>query len=118
MTERKQAMTRELVKEIGMLAVENKSDVWKRVAKALSRPARVSHKINLFKIDKLAKAKEVVIVPGSVLGVGEIGKPVTIAAMKFSGKAEEMIKKAGGSCLSIKELAEKNPKGDKVRILR
>ncbi len=116
--ERKQAMTKGLVTEVSKLALENKSLLWKNVVRGLSRPGRKEHKVNLFKIDKLAKAKEVLVVPGSVLGSGEISKPVTVAALKFSARAREMIEKAGGSCMTIRELVEKNPKGDRVRIVR
>jgi len=111
-------MTRKLVEEIRKAAIENRSDVWKTVAKGLSRPRRKGHEVNLFKIEKFAKPKETIVVPGKVLGVGKINKPVIVAAMKFSDKAKESVEKAGGRCLSIKELVEENPKGDKVRMMR
>ena len=103
---------------IGKLTVKGiENPVWKAVAKGLSRPRRMGYEANLYKIEKFANKNDTIIVPGSVLGTGEITKPLTIAALKFSERAGEKIKKAGGSCLSIEELVEKNPKASKVRII-
>jgi len=55
-------------------------------------------------------------VPGKVLGTGELNKKITVAAYTFSEQAVQKIN-AKGKCLSIKELVEKNPKGNKVRIM-
>ena len=58
-----------------------------------------------------------VVVPGKVLGAGEMSHPVTVAAFAFSGKAKEKIKARRGKCLSFFDLIKKNPKGSKVRII-
>ena len=55
--------------------------------------------------------------PGTVLGNGEVTKKLTVAALRFSGSARQKIEKAGGSCLSISEVAEKHAKGMGVRII-
>ncbi|HDD72605.1 MAG TPA: 50S ribosomal protein L18e, partial [Candidatus Aenigmarchaeota archaeon] len=51
----------------------------------------------------------VIVVPGVVLGSGEITKPVSVAALRFSKSAEEKIKKAGGKCMSLEEFSELYP---------
>jgi large subunit ribosomal protein L18e len=89
----------------------------KAVAKALNRPRRVSYEINVNRLDSVSKSKDIIIVPGSVLGSGSVSKPLTVGALKFSASAEEKIKKAGGKCLSIEEMIEKHPKGSGVRII-
>ena len=89
---------------------------WKAVAKGLNRPRRVGHKINLYRLDKIAGGKETVVVPGIVLGTGEVTKKLNVAALKFSGSARQKIEKAGGNCWSIEQLAKENPEGKGVRI--
>jgi large subunit ribosomal protein L18e len=37
--------------------------------------------------------------------------------MSFSKTAEEKISTAGGECMDILEVVEKNPKGSKIRIM-
>jgi len=77
------------------------------IAKILSGPTRARKKINLEDIEKKAK-KDVVIVPGKVLGNGEIKKKIKIIALSFSSSAEEKLKKAGCEVKTIKEELEKN----------
>lgn len=89
--------------------------LYRGIAKGLNKPVRRKHSVNLYHIEKNVKAKETIVVPGSVLGTGNITKPVTVAALKFSGKAQELIEKAGGKCLSIQDLIESKPKN--VRII-
>lgn len=113
----KNPITRGLIENLNRLSVEKKAPIWKAVAKGLNRPRRKGYKANLYRIEKHAKKKETLVVPGLVLGFGEIKKPVTVAALKFSEVARKKIEKAGGTCLSIEELAEKVPNGRKVRII-
>src|SRR5207245_7525188 len=54
---------------------------------------------------------EQVVVPGVILGTGEISMPVTVAAFRASGAARKKIEAAGGKAVSLLELAGQNPKG-------
>jgi large subunit ribosomal protein L18e len=58
-----------------------------------------------------------VVVPGKVLGAGNLDHPVSVAAFSFSAEAKSKISKAKGKCLSISELIEDNPKGSNVKIM-
>lgn len=109
--------SKELIEKLHKDSSSGGAKVWKAVAKGLNRPNRKKFEVNLTRIEKHAKQKETVVVPGVVLGSGEIKKKVTVAAMKFSGSAKEKIKKSGGDCLTIEELYEKNPKGKGIRIM-
>ncbi len=91
--------------------------VWKAIAKGLNRPKRVGHKINLYRLDKIAGGKETVVVPGIVLGTGEVTKKLNVAALKFSGSAKQKIEKAGGKCWELDRLLKENPDGKGIRIL-
>ena len=113
----KNPVLRETIEKLHKASIENKAPIWKAVAGLLNKPSRRRHEVNLFLIERNLEKGQVAVVPGSVLGSGELTKPVTIAALKFSREAEEKIKKARGAVLSIDELVEKHPKGEKVRIL-
>jgi large subunit ribosomal protein L18e len=90
---------------------------WGALAKKLNRPRRKGYEVNMFKLEKNAGKKETIVVPGSVLGTGELSKPLTVAALKFSKSAEEKIRKAGGHTMSLERFIgeTKNVKG--VRIM-
>jgi large subunit ribosomal protein L18e len=113
----KNEITKEMIVHIRNKSFENESKVWRAVAENLNRPRRKRYEVNLNRLEKQGKAKETIIVPGIVLGAGEIKKKLVVAALRFSGKAKEKIEKSGGKCLTIEELLEKNPKGKGIRIM-
>ena len=105
-----------LVRSLKRLGIEQDCKLWKRVATDLERPTRIRRMINVYKIAQHAKEGDIIIVPGKVLGDGEISTKVTIAAYQFSDVARDKLGKAG-KVLTIQELMKENPKGQKVRIL-
>jgi len=114
---KKNEYTKALVDKLYTEGVKHKASVWRAVAEDLNRPRRTISEVNLTSLEKYAQPKETLVVPGVVLSSGQIKKHVTIAALRFSGKAKEKIEKAGGKCLSIDELYEKNPKGKGIKIM-
>lgn len=96
---------------------ENKVKIWRDIAEHLTKPRRQRVTVNLSRLNRYTEKKETVVVPGKVLGAGEINQPITVAAFAFSEKAEEKIKAARGKCLSFSELVKKNPKGSNVKII-
>jgi len=106
-----------LIKLLLKASRENKAKIWRAVAELLQRPKRKRIAVNVGKIDKVVKEGEVIVVPGKVLGAGEIKKKVIVAAWRFSVTAKEKIEKAGGKAISIPELIDMNPKGSNVRII-
>ena len=91
--------------------------IWKDIAKRLEKPTRQSAEVNISDINRHTSPDEMIIVPGKVLGNGSIDHKVQVAAMSFSKTAEEKISTAGGECMDILEVVEKNPKGSKIRIM-
>ncbi|MEM5766577.1 MAG: 50S ribosomal protein L18e [Candidatus Aenigmatarchaeota archaeon] len=108
---------KQLIEELRQKSIELKAPIWETIAEKLEKPRRKKVEVNVYEIEKNVKEGETVIVPGVVLGNGDITKPVDVAAWRFSPKAEEKIKKAGGKVMEIKDLLRKNPKGSKVKIL-
>jgi len=90
--------------------------IWRRTAEELAKPTRKRRAVNLSRLQLHAKDGEIVLVPGKVLGTGKLEKKLTIAAWQFSKQAEEAIKKAKGSAITIQELMKKSPKGTGVKI--
>lgn len=78
-----------------------------------SRPRRRRVVVNLSKIEKCAKDGDSILVPGKVLGVGKIGKKVTVCAVEFSADALAKLKEAGCSVVGADEILKK----DKVRLI-
>lgn len=91
--------------------------LWRDIALRLERPSRNYPEVNLSRINRYIKENEMILVPGKVLGSGELKHPLTVAALGFSGSAKTKITGAGGSCLSIKEIMDKNPEGAGIRII-
>ena len=106
-----------LIDDLLNASAENKAKVWKDIAERLAKPLRNYAEVNVGKIDRYVKESEIVIVPGKVLGSGEITKPVTVAAWRFTESARRKIESAGGRALSIWDLIKENPSGKNVRII-
>ncbi len=96
-----------LVKLIRDLSKSEKP-LWRRIAKDLSKPTRQRREVNLSRINRYSKEGDIIIVPGKVLGGGELNHKVTISAWSFSSSALEKIKRAGAKAISIREAFEKN----------
>lgn len=103
----------ELVTELKKTSTAKKTKIWKAISKELLKPTRKMREVNLDKINRVTKANDVIVVPGKVLGQGNVDHKVTVAAFNFSESARQKL----GSHLSIQELMKKNPKGTGVKII-
>lgn len=103
----------DLVTELKKTSTAKKANIWKAVADELLKPTRKMREVNLDKINRVTKANDVIIVPGKVLGKGNIDHKVTVAALNFSESAKQKLKEV----LTINELMKKNPKGSGVKII-
>jgi large subunit ribosomal protein L18e len=107
-----------LVSLIGLLrskGYEQKIGLWIALAKKLSKPTRRQCEVNVAKLNRYTSEGDVVVVPGKVLGAGDLDHTVTVAAYKFSMAAREKIN-ANGATMSLEELMEKYPTGSNVKI--
>jgi large subunit ribosomal protein L18e len=106
-----------LIHDLKRQAQQHDAPVWKDVARRLEGPTRQRTVVNLSTLERHLADRDVAVVPGKVLSAGTLTKPVTVAAFAFSDGARAKVTKAGGTCLTIPELAKQNPTGAKVRIL-
>ncbi len=107
----------ETVKALQALSYEREAPIWEDVAKRLSKGTRRMPEVNVGRIGKSTSAKDQVLIPGKVLGSGDLEHAVTVAGMGFSARAVEKITKAGGECIDLMELTRRNPKGTNVKIM-
>jgi large subunit ribosomal protein L18e len=108
----------DLISDLKTLSRENEVNIWRDISKRLERPTRNYAEVNLSKINRLTIEDNTIIVPGKVLGAGNIEHRVTVAALNFSNNAMEKIVKKGGSCLTIEQLASENPSGSGIKIMQ
>lgn len=107
---------KKLVSELKKLSIDKKVNIWKRVAEDLEKPTRNRRIVNVYKLSKYSKEDEFVIVPGKVLGTGELNHKLNVAAYGFSEDALKKIN-AKGKAITIDELMKKNPEGKNLRII-
>jgi large subunit ribosomal protein L18e len=108
---------KKLIEDLKKKSFETRNNFLKDITEKLNKPRRQRVEVNIAHIERNTKKNDVIIIPGVVLGYGELTKPVTISAWKFSKPAKEKIQKSKGKAISIEELVGKNPKGTKVKIL-
>ncbi|HEX55152.1 MAG: 50S ribosomal protein L18e [Candidatus Altiarchaeales archaeon] len=106
-----------LIRRLKKFGRENNARIWIRVAEELSRSRRNRRVLNLWKLNRYANDGETVIVPGKVLGDGNLNKKLNVAAFKFSESAKEKINNSGSEFMTIDELMKKNPTGRNVKII-
>ena len=66
----------ELISSLKKLSIDRKVKIWKRIAVDLEKPTRIRREVNIYKLDKYCKDNETVIVPGKVLGMGDLTKKI------------------------------------------
>lgn len=110
-------LLKELIKELKKASIEQDVAIWKRVASDLEKPTRNRRIVNLSRINRYTKENETIVVPGKVLGSGELNHKLNVSAYKFSESALEKLQKIGAKATSLKELIKENPKGKKIKII-
>ena len=103
----KKKTDKELVETVLKLKKKNQE-----LSSLLSVPTRKRFSLNLDEINKQIKEEKTLIVPGKVLGRGNIEKKIKIIALNFSRQAEKKLKKAGCEAKTIVEELKKNEKID------
>ena len=106
-----------LVQHLKDASRTNEAPIWRDIALRLEGPASNWAEVNVGKLDRYADEGDVIVVPGKLLGAGELKKKVTVAAFRCTGQAKQKLAGAGGMSLSFEELIEDNPKGSGVRIM-
>ncbi len=93
-----------------------KVGAWRSVSEKLNVPSRNAKSINLHRISKHANKGDVIVVPGKVLGTGQLGEAITLACYQISKSAKQKAEDSGSVVLTIEQALEKYPTGKGVRI--
>jgi large subunit ribosomal protein L18e len=97
---------------------QKKAKVWSDASRLLTSPGSTRVEVNLGRLTRAAGEGTRVLVPGKVLGFGNLGKKLTVGAYSFSASARAKIAESGGSALTLEEFVKKYPDGGGVRIVR
>jgi large subunit ribosomal protein L18e len=97
---------------------KSNSRFWLAFARELLRNREFRAEINLGQVSRLTSPGETVVIPGKLLGDGEIEHPVRISSISASSSAISKLIKAGGEYVPIERLISENPDGKKLKLLR
>ena len=90
---------------------------WMKIAHILSGPKRKYAEVSLGEIEKKSVSGETLVIPGKVLGTGNIIKKIRVCALGFSSSARIKLKSSKSESASILEEINKNPKAQGVKII-
>ncbi|HLG37624.1 MAG TPA: 50S ribosomal protein L18e [Nitrososphaera sp.] len=96
---------------------KTKAPIWRALQEELSGPRANRREVNVGKLAELTKSGEVLVVPGKILGTGNLGHKLTVCAYSVSEGAAKKIVSAGGKVISFEDLAKKHPDGRGVRVI-
>jgi len=108
-----------LIRAMKKTGNERKEKIWKDLAARLNKPRRILPSVNIAKIDFAAGKNKgkVLVVPGKVLGKGELYNKAEVAAFEFSESALAKIK-GNGNALSLRELLDSKKKASEMVIVK
>ena len=96
---------------------KNKAPIWRALEEELAGPRANRREINLRRLAEITKADEIVVIPGKVLGTGDLGHKLTVCAFSLSENAAKKITNIGGKIMTFEDIIKKYPDGRGVRII-
>lgn len=113
-------VTKSLAINLDKHAKKTKTAVYDVLATALLMPTRTRAEVNLHRLETLANLHKgkILVVPGKVLGSGEITTAVEVAAFRYSAGAKAKIAAAKGKAHMLNELIEKNIAPSKMVLVK
>ena len=102
---------------VASIIMTKKKQAWNKVSHLLSRPARKMISVNLDQLDKNSEEGDNIVVPGKILGTGDITKKIKIIAFSFSKAAEKKLREKKCELASILDEVKKNPKSQGIKVV-
>jgi large subunit ribosomal protein L18e len=96
---------------------KSKAPIWRALQDELAGPRANRREINVRRLAEITKTDEVVVVPGKVLGTGNLGHKLTVCAFSISETAAKKIVESGGKVMAFDDLINDYPDGKGVRII-
>jgi len=106
-----------MARELKNASKKNKAPIWLRLAELALKPSSARRVVNVGQIDKFTKNNDVIVVPGKVLGTGNLTHKITLCSFLISNSGAQKILNSGGKILSFAELVKSNPTGKGVKIV-
>ncbi|MBI2650939.1 50S ribosomal protein L18e [Candidatus Woesearchaeota archaeon] len=110
-------LLQELIGELKKRSSEQSVNLWKSIAIDLEKPTRQRRSVNLSRINRYTKENDIVVVPGKVLGSGNLSHKLTISAYQFSQQAKEKIESTGSKIIDLLELSKEKPNGKRIKTI-
>jgi len=107
----------QMVRELKGASKKNNAPIWSRLAELALKPSSAKRTINVGQIDKFVKDNDVIVVPGKVLGTGNISHKITLCSFSMSTSSAKKVLQSGGKILSFSELIKNHPTGKGVVII-
>ena len=83
------------INELKEASRKNDAPIWRSIAKKLEGPSRNWPIVNISKIEYNISKNGKAVIPGKILGSGNLSKKVTVSAYSFTKTAVQKIDKAG-----------------------
>jgi len=106
-----------LVKELKLASNQHDAPIWKKLAEFAGKSTNSRRVVNLSHIESLTKENDVVVVPGKILGTGNISHSITISSFSISNTAAEKVIKSGGKIFQFKDMIKNFPTGKGVKFI-
>lgn len=91
--------------------------VWKRVREILSGASRREPSVNLYRLSRLTKKGDVVVVPGKLLGVGSLSHPLTVAYVDASKPALLGLKQSQSQAVPLEAFLKDHANEKHIKIV-
>ncbi|MCL4344888.1 MAG: 50S ribosomal protein L18e [Candidatus Thermoplasmatota archaeon] len=109
---------KETVEHLNAVSRENQTPLWRDIAERIAGSRRNYASINIGKISKLCNEGDTVVVPGKILGGGYVEKKLKVSALYISEKALRKMSEAGGEFIPLDAIADREPKGTNLKVMR
>jgi large subunit ribosomal protein L18e len=96
---------------------KNKAPIWRALEREHAPPRPNRRDLTIGTLAEKTAAGQVIVVPGKLLGSGEIGHKLTVCAITISESASKKIIPGGGKLVSLSRLVEQFPEGKGVRLI-
>jgi large subunit ribosomal protein L18e len=98
-------------------ARSSRKPVYRQAVKMLSRKTNRLVEVNVGKLDNMSSEGSVLLVPGKVLGEGDVTKELHVGAVAYTTSAAQKISSAGGEALLLKDFVAKYGEGKGVLLV-
>src|SRR5487761_1632370 len=101
----------QMVKTLHAASKKNNAPIWERLADLALKPTRAKRTINVGQLDKFVSDNDIIIVPGKVLGAGNLSHKITLCSFSISTTGAKKITQSGGKISDITQIIKDHPTG-------